>query len=282
MKMDVYKVGLFEDLNFRFLIADCSNATNEAVLRHNLENSSAILVTKTMLASFFLACMVKEGVAVNLQLEGNGAMERVMAYSDRIGRMRGLAKFPNIQSDSNDVTDGIGKGFFRVTRWGGVHKIHQSITKLDLVPFEQNIINYINDSEQVVSFISMSVSNEAPFSAKGIILQTLPFTDQKLIDAFMDGMSKIDMDTRELFSNSLDHTISILEEALNTKATILEEGKPEFYCGCNIDKIKDVIVTLGRDEAYSIIEEQSKIEMVCEFCAEKYSLDAEEVRLLFL
>ncbi len=282
MKDDIYKVGIFEDYNFRFLITDCTNTYIETMKRNSLEHSSANLVGKSMLASFFLAFMVKEGIAVNLQLEGDGEIERVIAYSDRIGRMKGHTKHRQILAGVEDVTLGIGKGFFRVTRWGGSHKIHQSVTKLDKIPFEQNLINYINESDQLVSFVSLYVDHENEISAKGIILQSLPFTEQKVIDKLMDGISNIDLGTKELFATDISYTLDVLEKALDSKATILEEGKPEFYCGCSMQKIKSAIVSIGRDEAYSILEEQGEIEMICEFCSEKYVLDAEEVRLLFI
>ena len=41
-------------------------------------------------------------------------------------------------------------------------------------------------------------------------------------------------------------------------------------------------MSIGQEEAYSIVEERGNIEMICEFCREKYVLDAEEVRLLFI
>jgi molecular chaperone Hsp33 len=282
MKEDIYKIGIFEEYNFRFLITDCTNTFIETMNRNSLKHSSANLVGKSMLASFFLAFMVKEGVAVNLQLEGDGEIERVISYSDRIGRMKGHTKHRQILASPDDPSLGIGKGFFRVTRWGGVHKIHQSVTKLEKIPFEQNLINYINESDQLVSFVSLFVNHEDEISAKGMILQSLPFTDQKIIDKLMDGISSIELDTKNLFANDVDETLSILEKALSAEANILEVGKPEFYCGCSLQKIKSAIVSIGRDEAYSILEERGDIEMICEFCSEKYTLDAEEVRLLFI
>jgi molecular chaperone Hsp33 len=281
-KTDHYKIGIFDDYNCRFLIADCTNSISEAILRHNLEHSSAELVSKVMLSSFFLACMVKEGVAVNIQLEGQGDIERVIGYSDRIGRMRGLAKYTHIQADKNDITKGIGKGIFRVTRWGGPKQLHQSITKMDEIPFEQNLLNYINESEQLMSFLSIYISDSEPFKACGMILQALPFTEQKIMDLLMDKISELDVEISELFSDSIDSSLTRIESTLETKATILEEGIPEFYCGCSIEKIKNVIISIGKEEAFSIIQEQGFIEMTCEFCNEKYKLDPEEVQLLFL
>lgn len=282
-KTDSYLVGILPEYNFRFLLADCSNSVREVIQRHEMENSSATLVGKTMIAAFFLAGLVKEETMISIQLEGEGDVERVMAYSDRMGRMRGMAKHNTIQADASDTTLGIGKGIFRVTRWGGVQKLHQSITKLEDTVFETNLLNYINESDQLISFVSIFTDIDArPVRACGMIFQALPFTSSRQIDDLMDKISNIDIDQSKIFSGSIDSTLKLMENMLETKADILEVGIPEFYCGCTLDKIKNVIVSIGKEEAYSIIEERGNIEMICEFCREKYLLDAEEVRLLFI
>ena len=87
--------------------------------RHEMENSSATLVAKTMIAAFFLAGLVKEETTISIQLEGEGEIERVMAYSDRMGRMRGMAKHNSIQAEESDPTLGIGAGIFAGTESNG-------------------------------------------------------------------------------------------------------------------------------------------------------------------
>jgi molecular chaperone Hsp33 len=282
-KTDSYLIGIIPEFNFRFMLTDCSNSVREVIQRHEMEYSSATLVSKTMIAAFFLAGLVKEETMISIQLEGEGDIERVMAYSDRMGRMRGMAKHNAIQADASDVTLGIGVGIFRVTRWGGIQKLHQSITKLEDTVFETNLLNYINESDQLISFLSIYTDiNARPMRACGMIFQALPFTTSRQIDDLMDKISNIDIDQAKIFSGSLDSTLKLMENMLETKADILEVGIPEFYCGCTLDKIKNVIVSIGKEEAYSIIEERGNIEMICEFCREKYLLDAEEVRLLFI
>ena len=123
-----------------------------------------------MMGAFFLAGMVKEETTVSIQMEGDGQVERVMGYSDRIGRMRGLVSVPDYSS-LDDSSLGIGKGVFRVTRWGGIRKLHQSITKLEKAPFESNLLNHISESDQLVSFVSIFNSDS---ECKGMILQALP------------------------------------------------------------------------------------------------------------
>lgn len=282
-KSDSYLVGILPEFNFRFLFTDCSNSVKEVIDRHGMEHSSALLVGKTMIAAFFLAGLVKEETTISIQLEGEGEIERVMAYSDRIGRMRGMAKHNTILAEATDLTLGIGKGIFRVTRWGGVKKLHQSITKLDDTAFETNLLNYINESDQLISFLSIYLNTETkPFRACGMILQALPFTTSRQIDDLMDKISNINIEQSQIFAGKIDESLKLMENMLETKANILETGIPEFYCGCSLDKIKSVVASIGQEEAYSILEERGSIEMVCEFCMEKYTLDAEEVRLLFI
>lgn len=276
---DSYKVGIWEEFNFRFLLTDCTDTLLEVVRRQNLEYSSLKLVAKTMMGAFFLAGMVKEETTVSIQLEGDGPVERVMAYSDRIGRMRGLVRNGRIQANT-DPTLGIGKGVLRVTRWGGVKKIHQSITKLDHVSFESNLLNHITESDQLISFISIYIDKSN--ICKGLILQALPFTEQIKIDELMDRIGNFQYSIEELFSGTLDHSLERLEKSLGTRALILDTGIPEFYCGCSFEKIQNVILSMGREDAYSLLEEQGKIEITCEFCNELYTLDSEEVHLLFI
>jgi molecular chaperone Hsp33 len=201
-----------------------------------------------------------------------------MGYSDRIGRMRGLVSVPDYSS-LDDSSLGIGKGVFRVTRWGGIQKLHQSITKLEKAPFESNLLNHISESDQLVSFVSIFNSDS---ECKGIILQALPFTEQSKIDDLMDRLGEMQYSTEELFSGSLDTVLSRLETSLKSNALTLDTGIPEFYCGCTIEKIKNVIRSIGKEESYSILEEQGRIEIICEFCNEVYELDSEEVHLLFI
>jgi redox-regulated HSP33 family molecular chaperone len=54
-KTDSYLVGILPEYNFRFLLADCSNSVREVIQRHEMENSSATLVGKTMIAAFFFS-----------------------------------------------------------------------------------------------------------------------------------------------------------------------------------------------------------------------------------
>ena len=282
LDLDTYIQGIWQDFNFKFLLTDITQTVREVSRRQSLKNHSAVLVAKAMLGSFFLAGMVKEDTTVSLQLEGMGPIERVMAYSDRQGRMRGMAKNPQVLS-KNDPSLGIGKGYLKVSRWHGVQKIHYSATVLENTSFENNLLNHIYESDQLISYLSLYVDKESPtLKTRGMFFQALPGTSQKLIDKLQIKIQEIDMHPSEIFTGSLEEIIKRMENFLNSKLQILTQGTPTFYCGCSLEKIQNVILALGKEEAESILQEQGKIEITCEFCKEIYVLDSEEVHLLFL
>ncbi len=276
---NIYHLGILPDYHFKFLIADIKDVTVEVARRLNLQHSSLFLASKAMLGAFFIAGMVKEETTISLQLEGEGKIERILAYGDRKGRMRSYVKNASIKAKPNDVTSGIGKGILKVTRWNSESRIHQSMTEMQVIGFEANLIKYIDESEQLLTFLSMGIEENF---ASGVIFQALGDTPDDKKDKMLNKLSEINLYPQELFQNGIKNAINELEKALSTRFEILETGVPVFQCSCSIEKIKNVISTLGKQEAFSILEEQGKIEMTCEFCREQYVLDPEEVHLLFM
>lgn len=282
MTTDEFFRGIWEEFDFNFLLADITHTVQEVARRQSLQSHSAVLVAKAMLGSFFLAGMVKENVTVSLQLEGLGPVERVMAYSDRYGKMRGMAKNSAVLT-KNDVTLGIGKGYLKVSRWHNVQKIHYSATVLENLSFENNLLNHIHESDQLVSYLSIYIHPKSPsLCTRGMFFQALPGASQEMIDKLQNKISEINLSISEFFEGSLDEVLQKMQNLLGSKLHLLDKGTPTFYCGCSLEKIQNVVVALGREEAESILQEQGKIEITCEFCKEVYTLDSEDVHLLFL
>lgn len=59
------------------------------------------------------------------------------------------------------------------------------------------------------------------------------------------------------------------------------DAQPRFACSCNRDKVGAMIVSLGEEEAASILAERADIEVGCEFCGQQYRFDAIDAAQLF-
>ncbi|HYD75764.1 Hsp33 family molecular chaperone HslO [Ramlibacter sp.] len=56
---------------------------------------------------------------------------------------------------------------------------------------------------------------------------------------------------------------------------------PRFACTCSRERVANMIRSLGREEADSIVEEQGGIEVGCDFCGQQYRFDAVDAAQLF-
>ncbi len=56
---------------------------------------------------------------------------------------------------------------------------------------------------------------------------------------------------------------------------------PHFACTCSRERIGRMLVSLGREEVDSIIDEQGTVTVTCDFCSRQYTFDAVDVTQLF-
>jgi molecular chaperone Hsp33 len=57
---------------------------------------------------------------------------------------------------------------------------------------------------------------------------------------------------------------------------------PRFACSCSRARVARKIVSLGAEEANSVIEERGQIEVACEFCGVQYHFDPVDTAQLFV
>ena len=58
---------------------------------------------------------------------------------------------------------------------------------------------------------------------------------------------------------------------------ILEKMPVDFYCDCSKQKIRGAIVSLGREDLESLIEDRQPVEAHCDYCNTSYLFEVEEI-----
>jgi molecular chaperone Hsp33 len=56
---------------------------------------------------------------------------------------------------------------------------------------------------------------------------------------------------------------------------------PRFECTCSRQRSGRMLISLGREEVESILDEQGAVEITCDFCSARYSFDVIDVGQLF-
>jgi molecular chaperone Hsp33 len=120
----------------------------------------------------------------------------------------------------------------------------------------------------------------------GFLLQELPDTSNQASDLNENTNNwehsvhlASTLGKNELLSLS---TREILHRLFHEDDIRLFEPAPlSFKCGCSTERINKVIVSLGLDEARSIISEQGNIQVDCEFCNAQYIYSLTDIEQLF-
>ena len=75
--------------------------------------------------------------------------------------------------------------------------------------------------------------------------------------------------------------LDLLREALGEfELEVLDTAPVEYRCYCTRERVSRALISLGREELTSLIEEQGGAELTCQFCDRVYRFDAGELEAL--
>lgn len=128
--------------------------------------------------------------------------------------------------------------------------------------------------------------------AAGLLIQRLPVQgegnlggrrnedDIGLSEAFNRiAMLTATLKREELLSLDVDTVLRRLfwEESLRRFEPLTGDDGPRFACTCSRERVSSMLRGLGREEADSILAEQGRIEVGCDFCGQQYRFDGIDV-----
>lgn len=152
----------------------------------------------------------------------------------------------------------------------------------------EDLAVYLVESEQAQAAVALGVTIGRELNVKaagGYLINVLPFADDSTIVQL------------EANINKAGNVSSLIEQGATTRdiCDVLLQGlggcpPPEsnavvssrpLYGPCNGEELKgrmiSSVVLLGRREVESILEEQGKVEVHCEFCRETFDFEETEV-----
>lgn len=278
---DIYFTGILPESNFRFSLIDSSEISSHISRIHDLDNRMMNFLSKSLMGAFFIARMVKGDQRISIQWKDE-SKQSVLAYSNRLGQMKGVA-YPGEMAEGDIRNDFIlGTGILKVIRWKIDSDPYTSFTHLKEDTFENNFIEYLSNSEQVTTFTYMDTSfpKFGYIQSKGLFLQALPESDeesrshiQKIANEYFQSTKNWERSVREIYLE--------LGDIFGEKVESLDSGKPQYQCDCSRNKIAEVLVSLGQTEINRIIEEEGKVEVECEFCKSLYDFSQAQADKLF-
>ncbi len=105
----------------------------------------------------------------------------------------------------------------------------------------------------------------------------MPDATEETISQLEQNISKLSSITTMMSEGKTPEDIlSIVLDGLNPR--ILDEIEVGFECECSKERVKKVLIDIGKYELQAIIDEQQEAEIGCQFCSSKYKYTEEELR----
>ncbi len=228
----------------------------------------------------------KDGNLTN-QIKGDGPIGILTAVADSNGNVKGYVgnntvDIPLKENGKLDVGTAVGKkGMLYIVKDLGIGKPYVGMTPIVSGEIAEDFTNYFATSEQTPTVIALGVlvDKDGVRTAGGYKLSLMPDATEDIISTIEQQISKIEPISKMLDENKTLEEIAKLVTG-DENIQVLETINPEFKCNCSREKCEKGLIAVGKTELEAMINEEEKIEIVCNFCNSKHIFTKEDLQNL--
>ncbi|MCD8082865.1 MAG: Hsp33 family molecular chaperone HslO [Clostridiales bacterium] len=276
------------DGQIRAFAATTGELTEFARSAHNTSPVATAALGRLLTAGAMMGVMMKgEDDLLMLKVEGNGPIGGLTVTADSRGNVKGYVNNPAVMLPPNakgklDVGGALGLGVLSVIRDIGLKEPYVGQTILVTGEIAEDLTYYFASSEQTPSSVALGVlmnRENTVRQAGGFILQMMPGASEEVVGGLekkLQGMRSV----TELLDSGMSPE-EILESTVGEWGLeILDRIPTRFHCNCSKQRIEKALISVGRAELQSMIEEGKTIEVNCHFCNQHYPVTVDELKEL--
>ena len=253
---------------------------------HTLLPVATAALGRTLMAASLMGDAMKiDGSSLTLQIKGGGPLGTILAVSDEAGNVRGYVQNPHVELMEKapgklDVGRAVGEtGSLTVIKDLGMKEPY--VGTIDLLSGEiaDDIAAYFVESEQIPSACALGVlvgTDQSVTSAGGYLIQLLPGAGEDIITKIEAGVQRVGSVSHAL-EGGLDGAGLLRAVLSDFDLEILETHPVEYRCYCSRDRVTRALISMGREELSSLIQEQGQAELTCQFCDQIYRYSKEDL-----
>lgn len=276
--------GTLMDGQVRIMMCETTAMVQRAADIHNATPVCTAAMGRLMTATSMLGVMMKgENESVTVNIKGGGPMGTIVAVANH-GDLKVCADDPQVELPLREdgklnVGAAIGKdGYMTVIKDLGLREPY--IGQIELVSGELGIdfANYYTVSEQQPSLVALGVlvAGDAVLKAGGLLIQPLPGCPDEVID-------QIELRSPMFSDISREMTFAPKEELLEDwfrgmDLQILEREPLRYHCACSRYRMEKALISLGRKELQTLIDEDLGAELGCHFCHSQYAFSTQDLK----
>ena len=253
---------------------------------HTLLPVATAALGRTLMAASLMGDAMKiDGSSLTLQIKGGGPLGTILAVSDEAGNGRGYVQNPHGEllekaPGKLDVGRAVGEtGSLTVIKDLGMKEPYVGTIDLLSGGIADDIAAYFVESEQIPTACALGVlvgTDQSVTSAGGYLIQLLPGAGEDIITKIEAGVQRVGSVSHAL-EGGLDGAGLLRAVLSDFDLEILETHPVEYRCYCSRDRVTRALISMGREELSSLIQEQGQAELTCQFCDQIYRYSKEEL-----
>ena len=298
-----------DGLDVRGRVLRLGPSINTLLKRHAYPAGVARLVAEAAALTALLGSSLKLTGRFQLQTKTDGAVSMLVVDFDAPDKLRAYAQFDAEQLPAGTSSAQLlGKGHLALTiDPGGSMNRYQGVVPLDGLGLEAAAHQYFRQSEQIPTFIKLSVGEIAvpgasEWRAGGLFLQFLPEAPERMRQSDLDpgdapaGASPAEhreddawTEAKLLAATVEDH--ELLDPTLSAERLLFrlfhERGVRIFgslpiteACRCSRERILAMLRRFSPQERLDMRGDDGRIGITCEFCSTNYTVMPDEAEAL--
>ena len=261
-------------------LADTTEIVRRGMALHGLTQGGAAVLGKFLSAAVFMSAALKEESGeISFALQSDGAGQMVNVSGNHSLFVRGYVENAGANGTEGEILGT--EGSFTVIRDDGYSRPFVGSCALPENPTVDGILEeYYRVSEQLPTFVGSVVDfdEQGEVAFAGIaVLQPLPFTEEKVIEALPKGENLREI-VRKVRSQGLEN---VAKTEFSANSDGIKGGKATYTCNCSRAYLMQVLTSLGEDQMRAIIREDGAVRVHCHYCNTDYAFDDSDADLIF-
>lgn len=278
--------GMAANGQIRAFAALTKDTVETARQAHDTSPVATAALGRLLTAGGMMGAMMKgEQDVLTLQIKAGGPLQGITVTADSQGNVKGYVGnhqviLPANEKGKLDVASAVGPGFLNVIKDMGMKEPYSGQTMLQTCEIAEDLTYYFATSEQVPSSVGLGVlmgRENTVRQAGGFIVQLMPFAEEAVISQLEDNLKGITSVTGLLDEGNTPE--QLLERLLGNLNLELSDTLPvRFCCNCSKTRVEKALISIGRQELKSMIQEGKPVELNCHFCNTNYQFSIEELK----
>ena len=269
----------------RAFAAVTTELVEEARERHSTSPVATAALGRLLTGGVMMGSMMKNKEdMLTLQIKCSGQIGGLTVTADSQGNVKGYVHNPDVmlppKNGKLDVGGALGQGVLTVIKDMGLKEPYSGQTILQTGEIAEDLTYYFATSEQVPSSVGLGVLMEKDNTVRcagGFIVQVMPFIEDKVLEKLEQNIQNIQSVTSMLDNgHTPEEMLGHVLEGLDLEVT--DTLPARFSCNCSKERIEKAIISIGKKEIQSMIDDGKEVEVKCHFCNTAYTYSVDELK----